>query len=196
MMQNQALRSPVTGLPGWETPAEELRLIALAGEVPAGGCIVEIGAEFGMSAGAFCTGAKPDVQIYSIDLFPDKLLHTHRQNLIKAGFGTKWDVRSMQIKGDSAIVGRRWFDDNMPLIDLLFIDGDHNYSGVKADIEVWTPLVKINGVVVFHDAAPPTNQHPHSLHYDVQRAIEEWVDPLGWQELPPVDTMRVFRRIP
>ena len=39
-------------------------------------------------------------------------------------------------------------------IDLIFIDGDHNYEGVKRDWELfdtrtWQPF----GVVVFHDTA-------------------------------------------
>lgn len=36
-------------------------------------------------------------------------------------------------------------------IDLLFIDGDHAYDGVKQDYEMYAPLVKSGGLVVFHD---------------------------------------------
>jgi predicted O-methyltransferase YrrM len=36
-------------------------------------------------------------------------------------------------------------------IDLLFIDGDHRYSGVKRDWKLYAPLVKRHGVIVFHD---------------------------------------------
>lgn len=37
-------------------------------------------------------------------------------------------------------------------IDLLFIDGDHSYEGVKADWDNFTPHMSTFGVVVFHDA--------------------------------------------
>jgi predicted O-methyltransferase YrrM len=37
-------------------------------------------------------------------------------------------------------------------IDFLFIDGDHLYDGVKADFEMYSPLVKKGGIVAFHDA--------------------------------------------
>ena len=42
-------------------------------------------------------------------------------------------------------------------LDLLFIDGDHTYEGVKADFETYSQLVKPDGLIVFHDIAPTTN---------------------------------------
>ncbi len=36
-------------------------------------------------------------------------------------------------------------------LDLLFIDGDHRYEGVKQDFEMYSPLVKTGGLIVFHD---------------------------------------------
>lgn len=39
-------------------------------------------------------------------------------------------------------------------IDVLFIDGDHTYNGVKADFELWSPLVRSGGLVIFHDIVP------------------------------------------
>ena len=36
-------------------------------------------------------------------------------------------------------------------IDLLLIDGDHEYKSVKEDIESWLPKVKNGGSVLFHD---------------------------------------------
>lgn len=36
-------------------------------------------------------------------------------------------------------------------IDLLFIDGDHSYEGVKRDWELFLPFLRSFGIVVFHD---------------------------------------------
>ncbi len=36
-------------------------------------------------------------------------------------------------------------------IDVLFIDGDHSYKGVKQDFEIFSPLVKTGGMIAFHD---------------------------------------------
>jgi len=36
-------------------------------------------------------------------------------------------------------------------IDVLFIDGDHSFKGVKGDFEMFSPLVRPGGVIAFHD---------------------------------------------
>jgi hypothetical protein len=36
-------------------------------------------------------------------------------------------------------------------INVLFIDGDHNYDGVKKNTLKWEPFVKQGGVILFHD---------------------------------------------
>jgi predicted O-methyltransferase YrrM len=38
-------------------------------------------------------------------------------------------------------------------LDLLFIDGDHSYDGVRQDFEVYSRLVRPGGLVAFHDVA-------------------------------------------
>ena len=39
-------------------------------------------------------------------------------------------------------------------IDVLFIDGDHTYEGVKKDFEMYKSLVKSGGLICFHDIVP------------------------------------------
>lgn len=36
-------------------------------------------------------------------------------------------------------------------LDYLFIDGDHSYEGVKRDFELYSALVRPDGIVAFHD---------------------------------------------
>ncbi|MCH6575539.1 MAG: class I SAM-dependent methyltransferase [Bacteroidetes bacterium] len=36
-------------------------------------------------------------------------------------------------------------------LDFLFIDGDHTYEGVKQDFENYSKLVKLGGIIAFHD---------------------------------------------
>lgn len=40
---------------------------------------------------------------------------------------------------------------NGDLLDLLFIDGDHSYKGVKNDFELYSPIIKDGGIICFHD---------------------------------------------
>lgn len=39
-------------------------------------------------------------------------------------------------------------------VDLLFIDGDHTYEGVKRDFENYAHFVSQHGIIVFHDINP------------------------------------------
>jgi SAM-dependent methyltransferase len=39
--------------------------------------------------------------------------------------------------------------------DLLFIDGDHSYDGVKRDYEMYSRLVRPGGLIAFHDIYSP-----------------------------------------
>ena len=36
-------------------------------------------------------------------------------------------------------------------VELVFIDGDHSYKGVKRDFELWFPKVVEGGIMAFHD---------------------------------------------
>jgi len=35
--------------------------------------------------------------------------------------------------------------------DLIFIDGNHTYEGVKRDFEIYSPLLNLGGIIAFHD---------------------------------------------
>ncbi len=37
------------------------------------------------------------------------------------------------------------------MLDVLFIDGDHSYVGVKGDFELYAKQVKSGGLIIFHD---------------------------------------------
>jgi predicted O-methyltransferase YrrM len=37
-------------------------------------------------------------------------------------------------------------------IDVLFIDGNHNYEAVKQDFTQWFPKIKFGGIILFHDS--------------------------------------------
>ena len=54
-------------------------------------------------------------------------------------------------------------------IDFLFIDGDHSYKAVKADLKAWYPKVKKGGVMCGHD-------YPQ---LGVQKAINEFTKEHG-----------------
>lgn len=63
-------------------------------------------------------------------------------------------------------------------IDMLFIDGDHSYDGVRADWLTWSPLVRPGGTVAFHDTWPN--------HDRTEPGVTRWVDELR-HHLPSIE---------
>jgi cephalosporin hydroxylase len=67
-------------------------------------------------------------------------------------------------------------------IDLLFIDGDHTYKGVKKDFQMYGPLVKENGIIAFHDIVkvPDDYVDVHKFwneiknKYNHMEIVEDW----------------------
>lgn len=55
--------------------------------------------------------------------------------------------------------------------DFIYIDADHSYEAVKADIEAWWPLVSQKGMLAGHDF---DDQHP-----GVKKAVIEFADANG-----------------
>ncbi len=45
----------------------------------------------------------------------------------------------------------RLVSDIAPRVDLLFIDGDHSYEGVRTDWRTYAPLLAPGATIVFHD---------------------------------------------
>jgi predicted O-methyltransferase YrrM len=120
--------------------------------------IVEIGTAGGGTFYAWCKIAEPDATIVSIDLpggpfgggysVKDiKRFRKYKRKNQRLYFFRK-DSHKKSTKKElmKKIKGRK--------IDFLFIDGDHRYSGVKKDWNLYSPLVKRKGLIVFHDILP------------------------------------------
>lgn len=43
-------------------------------------------------------------------------------------------------------------------LDFIFIDGDHGYAGVKQDFDMYSPLLRVGGVIGFHDVVHTINE--------------------------------------
>lgn len=63
-------------------------------------------------------------------------------------------------------------------LDFVFLDGDHTYEGVCADIDAWLPKLKVGGVLAGDDWKAPGWE-------TVQRAVEDKLGYLGIQSPCP-----------
>lgn len=75
-------------------------------------------------------------------------------------------------------------------IDLIFIDGDHSYEGVKADWELFLPHLSEFGVVVFHDTLWDLRPDPKIARADM--GVPRFVDELRAAGYPVITIDRDF----
>jgi predicted O-methyltransferase YrrM len=135
--------------------------------------IVEIGTAQGGTLYALCQLASDDAFIVSIDLPGGEFGGGYSE--AAAGRFASFVGKSQSlrcIRRDShdeetvemlrgALGGRT--------VDLLFIDGDHTYEGVKRDFELYSPLVGEGGLIAFHDIV----LHPNSPSCKVDEFWDE-----------------------
>ena len=114
--------------------------------------VVEIGSARGETAFLLARAAAPDAHIVCVDLpyFPGGFVIPSR----------RWMWPRFAVDDQTVTLVERNSHDQQTAhlvaelaapIDLLFIDGDHSYDGVKRDFELYTPLVADGGLVAFHD---------------------------------------------
>jgi predicted O-methyltransferase YrrM len=144
-MELTDLRKRLDELPGWLSYEEGETLYTLAQKCTGRGVIVEIGSWRGKSTTCLGLGSKAGkgVKIYSIDRHTDGTFPDFQRNMEKAGITEL--VTPIRSRSQNA-----WQDFNEP-IELLFIDGAHQYDLVKDDFDHWVPKVVDGGVVAMHD---------------------------------------------
>jgi predicted O-methyltransferase YrrM len=132
--------------------------------------IVEIGRFKGGSTLVFATAKHPEATLLSFDLAGER------------GPGIDGEEVDAEIASTLARFDR---DAGVHLVransrsaqhpeggcDLLFIDGDHSYEGVRADYEHWRDALRPRAHLLFHDAAHP--ERYAAVSPGVARAVEE-----------------------
>jgi hypothetical protein len=131
---------------GWFTPAESLLARDLAANCKTGP-IVEIGAWMGRSTFAWASGVRASnrgVKVVSVecDRKPEFAANMTR-------LGVAHHIK--EINGKSIDIARDWPSEQK--IEVVFIDGSHNYEDVRDDILAWYPLLRDGGIMALHDTA-------------------------------------------
>lgn len=117
--------------------------------------VVEIGTARGGVFYALCQAAENDAVLVSVDL-PEGPYGggCSGKDILRLRKYAKPGQTLRFIQQDSHLESTKrelWEAINKEKIDLLFIDGDHTYNGVKQDWELYSPLVRTGGMIVFHD---------------------------------------------
>jgi hypothetical protein len=144
-----------------------------------------VGAEIGVFAGA--TSARllknPDLTLFMVDTWegfaidPGIVIATHEQqqeNFIHAMNDTAFAQSRRRVMRMTSVKGAQAIEDEM--LDFAFIDADHSYPAVHADIKAWSPKVKPGGLLCGHDYA----NNDYLFGDEVKRAVDEAVKKNGW----------------
>ena len=155
-----------SGLPGWQTPGDSFKLYEMG--YHAGDVILEVGTFGGRSATVELRGALANPartrppQFYGIDIMDDSISRT-RQILAGEILGQHCHL----FHGVLQEFVQRW--DITPT--MVFLDGDHSYEGVVADLKTLSAYLKPGTPILMHDFL---NYENEAGKIGVKRAAQEW----------------------
>jgi hypothetical protein len=161
--------------------------------------IVDLGVDYGHST--FSWALSGIGKVYGIDLYIGGSSYEQTLSSItymKNTFGIGSNISILKKDFNDAV---KDFEDNS--IDILHIDGDHQYDSVKNDFENWSKKLSSNGIIVMHDTISYPNDvgkyfneisgyhkimltHSHGLGIlskDIQQIntiIDEWIKQLQY----------------
>jgi predicted O-methyltransferase YrrM len=180
----------VMSVPGQISAAEADCLARLAGETAPGQDVVELGSYQGRSTCALALGSMhgPRNRVYAVDPHTEyvgpkggcygpadqKALY---ENIARLDVGEIVAVVSLP----SVQAARSW---PTQTVGLLFIDGNHRYHALRADVEAWYAHLVPAGLLALHDADLP----------DVNRVIHELVADRLAEPVGGVGTLRWLRK--
>ncbi len=144
--------------------------------------ILEIGTKYGGTLFLFGRTALPNATMISVDLPEGDSgggVPTWKIPLYEAFATGRQTVHLVRGNSHSASTLNRVVAllAGRPL-DFLFIDGDHSYQGVLRDFQMYSPFVRKEGLVAFHDIVPD-----HKTRYGVETPSYAGEVYKFWEEL-------------
>ncbi|MCG8440285.1 MAG: FkbM family methyltransferase [Caulobacterales bacterium] len=130
--------------------------------------ILEIGTLFGMGAAIMHDALSPHFESTHMTLI-DPLHGYYGMSSIDGPTGQPVDERTLRRNLDIAGISKEDYtlikhlstdaealeEAGARQYDLLIIDGDHSFAGVKTDFEQYAPMVRLGGYIIFDDYASP-----------------------------------------
>jgi len=144
--------------------------------------VLEVGTSEGGTLYLLAWASADDARILSLDI---KGYHALRRRLYRSFARARQTLDVLQV--DSHLASTREaverFFEGKPL-DVLFIDGDHAYDGVRCDYELYEPLVRPGGMIAFHDIVDGANANVGGVpqlwkelsagRADIEEIVADW----------------------
>lgn len=172
-------RQPISDLT-YLTRYEAALIEGLAASCPDPARVVELGTGKGLSTSRLLYGLSlhQDARLWTFDL---EKCEKAWKYLALSEFPV-WRIEF--VTGDSSTLT----DTIGEPLDLIYVDANHSYEGVKKDILAWSSKLKRNGVMALHDYNNPT--------HEVTAAIDELLfNNPKWELKAKADTMVAFEYV-
>ena len=191
---DEAILDRMRALPGWLEDDEARAILAAARQVCAatgpGAHLVEIGSFCGKATVLLGhTAREREAHVTAIDRFDglcgsrDQELHRDKPTRVR------FDVAMADAALQDVVSARTGEAADIALgepVDLLLIDGWHDYPGVLADFHAVAPHLTAAAIVLFHDYAP--------YFPGVMALVDELAAAGDWVMTQAAGTLRVLRR--
>jgi predicted O-methyltransferase YrrM len=120
----------------------------VAWQFPSGSKFVEVGTYEGKSTAYMAEQLKlynKEIEFYVVDIWKNYGQYlSFRRNMIQLGL----NHLMKPIRAESTLAALQFQNESL---DFVFLDADHRYSAIRADILSWLPKVKPNGILAGHD---------------------------------------------
>jgi len=155
--------------------------------------VIEIGRYKGGSTLTIAAAMSGEGTFWSIDL-GEKEARLHRRGTSRTFDDEIRDICARFGLSVTLLVGdSRTIEVETGEVDLVFIDGDHSYEGVKNDFERFGRRVKVGGAVLFDDACDEAVFHTHSE--SVGKLLDEIVAQQSFRLVKSVNRLAHIERV-
>lgn len=128
------------------------------------GLVAEIGVQYGVFSAKIAENYSG--KVLCIDLWGDETIYAEAKKLLA-------DKEKFKLyRGDSLTIAE-FIPDGA--LDAAYIDGNHYYKEVLADIEAWYPKVRTGGILAGHDYCNS------DADIEVIKAVDEWCAKTGYK---------------
>lgn len=130
-----------------------------------GSTVVEVGVSFGRSMSVICEVAKEkNFQVVGVDNWIEEQGERAKAHFLSQKEKHNWNMRLYSESSES--VAKKV---DVSPIDLIHIDGDHEYQAVLLDCKLWLPKVRTGGYALFDD-------YGHDSLPGVYKAVLDYTD--------------------
>lgn len=149
--------------------------------------IIEVGSWKGQSTVNMASYCQKDTKIYCVDTWEGSLEFALNKEL----YGDTWDATNVYEQFISNITHRGFIDKIMPIrskssdaivpkAQLIYIDADHTYEGVKADLEKYWERLEDGGIMFGDDYfLQVSGGRKDGYECGVGKAVDEFAKKMG-----------------